>query len=182
MQAVADMPARKLCIQAGRRPAGAWLSPRGARACPPHARRCREKGQKCVQQDVALAVWQLLVPPARWPLMPDWCQFLAERHNRAISRDTWAQLLDFMQVGGPATCQLRLTGRVPGHALARAVRVARRHSMPAPRPAGRSFDATLEGIRLQGGAPTVGPVALPGCRRMSAPTSPTTTMLGPGPT
>lgn len=57
----------------------------------------REKGQKCVHLDVALAIWQLLVPPSRWRHIQAWCEFLAEHHKRAISRDTWVQLLDFMQ-------------------------------------------------------------------------------------
>ncbi|KAK9814215.1 hypothetical protein WJX72_002410 [[Myrmecia] bisecta] len=54
-----------------------------------------EKGQKCVQLDTALAVWRLLFAGRQWPLLDDWCEFLVKHHNRAISRDTWLQLLDF---------------------------------------------------------------------------------------
>lgn len=61
----------------------------------------REKGQKCVQLDVAIAMWQLLVPPERWALMPAWCEYLQEHHKRAVSRDTWNQLYDFMMTIKP---------------------------------------------------------------------------------
>ncbi len=73
--------------------------------CPPAATAAarREKGQKCVHLDVAVAMWQLLVSPSRWQHIAAWCEFLQEHHKRAISRDTWTQLLDFMQVGGGAT-------------------------------------------------------------------------------
>jgi DCN1-like protein 1/2 len=57
----------------------------------------REKGQKCVQQDMALEMWSLLLPPQRWPLIHHWCEFLKETHNRAISRDTWVQLVEFIE-------------------------------------------------------------------------------------
>ena len=61
----------------------------------------REKGQKILQQDVAVALWRLLLTPERWRYIDDWCAFLAERHNRAISRDTWQQLLEFIQAVKP---------------------------------------------------------------------------------
>lgn len=57
----------------------------------------REKGQKCVQLETAVAMWELLVPVSRWPRCPEWCAFVQEHHRRAVSRDTWTQLLDFMR-------------------------------------------------------------------------------------
>ncbi|GIL70345.1 hypothetical protein Vretimale_3465 [Volvox reticuliferus] len=59
----------------------------------------REKGQKCVMLDTAVGMWQLLfsVPEQRWPLIDDWCEFLTKHHNRAISKDTWLQLFDFIK-------------------------------------------------------------------------------------
>lgn len=67
---------------------------------PPHLPACREKGQKIVQLDVALAMWDLLLPPGRWQHVEAWKEFLTTHHRRAVSRDTWNQLLDFIQVGG----------------------------------------------------------------------------------
>lgn len=59
-----------------------------------------QKGQKCVQLDAAVGMWQLLfsVPGQEWPLIETWCDFLTQHHNRAISKDTWSQLLDFIKV------------------------------------------------------------------------------------
>ncbi|GAX81392.1 hypothetical protein CEUSTIGMA_g8823.t1 [Chlamydomonas eustigma] len=61
-----------------------------------------EKGQKCIQLDVALGMWKLLIGETKpWPLLEDWCEFLLKHHNRAISKDTWVQLYDFIQTIKP---------------------------------------------------------------------------------
>ncbi|KAG1667415.1 hypothetical protein FOA52_004832 [Chlamydomonas sp. UWO 241] len=61
----------------------------------------REKNQKCVQFDVALAMWRILLE-GQWPLLDDWCNFLTKHHStRAVSRDTWQQLLDFIKTIKP---------------------------------------------------------------------------------
>ena len=58
----------------------------------------REKGQKCVQLDTAIAMWQLLFAHLQWPLADAWCDYVQTHHRRAVSRDTWVQLLDFIRV------------------------------------------------------------------------------------
>ncbi|KAF5827375.1 DCN1-like protein 2 [Dunaliella salina] len=61
----------------------------------------REKGQKCVHLETAVGMWQLLFSGNRWPLVNEWCDFLQKHHNRAISKDTWTQLYDFIKTVKP---------------------------------------------------------------------------------
>ncbi|KAL6861755.1 hypothetical protein ACP4OV_017455 [Aristida adscensionis] len=61
----------------------------------------REKGQKSLSLETAIGMWQLLFAERHWPLLDYWCQFLQARHNKAISRDTWAQLLEFVKTIDP---------------------------------------------------------------------------------
>jgi len=63
-----------------------------------------EKGQKCLQLDTALAMWRLLLgegtprPGGPWPLLERWLDFLKKAHaGRAVGRDTWVQLLEFVR-------------------------------------------------------------------------------------
>lgn len=58
----------------------------------------KEKGQKSLALDTAIGMWQLLFAEKQWPLVDHWCQFLQAHHNKAISRDTWSQLLEFARV------------------------------------------------------------------------------------
>ena len=52
-------------------------------------------------QDTAISLWRLLFSVKPWPLLDAWCAFLEQHHNRAVSRDTWIQLLDFCRVRVP---------------------------------------------------------------------------------
>ncbi|XP_020110500.1 DCN1-like protein 2 isoform X2 [Ananas comosus] len=61
----------------------------------------REKGQKSLALDTAIGMWQLLFAEKHWPLVDHWCEFLQARHNKAISRDTWSQLLEFVRTIDP---------------------------------------------------------------------------------
>ncbi|KAJ7982073.1 Defective in cullin neddylation protein [Quillaja saponaria] len=61
----------------------------------------KEKGQKSLALDTAIGMWQLLFAENQWPLVDHWCQFLQARHNKAISRDTWSQLLEFARNVNP---------------------------------------------------------------------------------
>ncbi|EXB62633.1 hypothetical protein L484_023928 [Morus notabilis] len=62
----------------------------------------KEKGQKSLALDTAIGMWQLLFAEKQWPLVEHWCQFLQARHNKAISRDTWSQLLEFARTVDPS--------------------------------------------------------------------------------
>eukprot|EP00270_Netrium_digitus_P013160 TRINITY_DN4349_c0_g1_i2.p1 TRINITY_DN4349_c0_g1~~TRINITY_DN4349_c0_g1_i2.p1 ORF type:complete len:267 (+),score=70.15 TRINITY_DN4349_c0_g1_i2:80-880(+) len=55
----------------------------------------REKGQKSLALDTAVGMWHLLFAARPWPYVDHWCEFLQLKHNRAISKDTWSQLLEF---------------------------------------------------------------------------------------
>ncbi|KAI3810076.1 hypothetical protein L1987_19683 [Smallanthus sonchifolius] len=73
----------------------------------------KEKGQKSLALDTAIGMWQLLFEENQWPLVDDWCQFLQARHNKAISRDTWSQLLEFARSVDPALSNYDADGAWP---------------------------------------------------------------------
>lgn len=73
----------------------------------------KEKGQKSLALDTAIGMWQLLFAEKNWPLVEHWCQFLQARHNKAISRDTWAQLLEFARSVDPALSNYDAEGAWP---------------------------------------------------------------------
>ncbi|KAI8553204.1 hypothetical protein RHMOL_Rhmol06G0326100 [Rhododendron molle] len=73
----------------------------------------KEKGQKSLALDTAIGMWQLLFEAKHWPLVDHWCQFLQARHNKAISRDTWSQLLEFARMVDPMLSNYDAEGAWP---------------------------------------------------------------------
>ncbi|XP_057949640.1 uncharacterized protein LOC131144793 isoform X3 [Malania oleifera] len=73
----------------------------------------KEKGQKSLALDTAIGMWQLLFAEKQWPLVDHWCLFLQARHNKAISRDTWSQLLEFARIVDPALSNYDAEGAWP---------------------------------------------------------------------
>ncbi|RWR82826.1 DCN1-like protein 2 isoform X2 [Cinnamomum micranthum f. kanehirae] len=73
----------------------------------------KEKGQKSLALDTAIGMWQLLFAEKQWPLVDHWCQFLQAKHNKAISRDTWSQLLEFAKTVEPALTNYDAEGAWP---------------------------------------------------------------------
>lgn len=59
----------------------------------------KEKGQKSLALDTAIELWQMLFAEKPWPLLDDWCKFLQTHHNKAMSKDTWSQLVEFIMQG-----------------------------------------------------------------------------------
>ncbi|XP_021864451.1 uncharacterized protein [Spinacia oleracea] len=73
----------------------------------------KEKGQKSLALDTAIGMWKLLFAEKHWPLIDHWCEFLQARHNKAISRDTWAQLLEFVRTVDPQLSNYDAEGAWP---------------------------------------------------------------------
>ncbi|KAJ4870465.1 hypothetical protein Rs2_47931 [Raphanus sativus] len=73
----------------------------------------KEKGQKSLALDTAIGMWQLLFAEREWPLLNHWCDFLQDRHNKAISKDTWEQLLEFARTVDPALSNYDAEGAWP---------------------------------------------------------------------
>eukprot|EP00892_Ulva_mutabilis_P012621 jgi/Ulvmu1/9731/UM055_0071.1 len=60
-------------------------------ACP--------QGKKFLDQDSAIAMWQLLFTGRQaWAFADQWYQFLQENHGRPINSDTWTLLLQFKKM------------------------------------------------------------------------------------
>eukprot|EP00026_Physarum_polycephalum_P015149 Phypoly_transcript_15771.p1 GENE.Phypoly_transcript_15771~~Phypoly_transcript_15771.p1 ORF type:complete len:288 (+),score=54.08 Phypoly_transcript_15771:111-866(+) len=54
----------------------------------------KQEGQKSLALDVAIELWQLVLSN-RFKFLDLWASYLRENHKLAISKDTWALLLEF---------------------------------------------------------------------------------------
>ena len=57
----------------------------------------KERDQRSMNVDVALALWELILPVTKFELLPNWIDFIKSRQEktRSISRDVWKQLFEF---------------------------------------------------------------------------------------
>lgn len=59
----------------------------------------KEPNAKALALDTAIAMWKVLMGD-KWCFTDEWCDFLQKTHGKAISNDTWSQVLEFqIQVG-----------------------------------------------------------------------------------
>ena len=55
----------------------------------------KEEGQKSLGLEMAIGLWQLLLP-GKFALLDEWCTFLTDdREPRPVPKDVWNMLLDF---------------------------------------------------------------------------------------
>lgn len=68
---------------------------------------------------MAMAMWDLLLPPSRWQHVEAWKEFMRTHHKRPVSRDTWNQLLEFVLVRADWRRRLRSLAAVPMQTVGR---------------------------------------------------------------
>jgi DCN1-like protein 1/2 len=73
----------------------------------------KEKGQKSLALETALGMWKLLYAQKSWPLVDNWCSFLQQKHNKAISKDTWSQAFEFAKSIDPSLSNYDSEGAWP---------------------------------------------------------------------
>lgn len=76
-------------------------------ACP--------RGKKFLDQDSAVAMWQLLLTGRQaWAYTERWYEFLEAKHGRPINADTWKLLLQFKKArSGPSADSMQSTNAWP---------------------------------------------------------------------
>lgn len=60
----------------------------------------KEPLQKSLPLEVAIPLWKILLP-GKFAKLDDWCEFVHQKHGKAITRDTWTLFLDFVTTVSP---------------------------------------------------------------------------------